>query len=535
MKVLIADKIAQEGIDILEAAGHEVVVKTGATSEELKSAIADAHGIIVRSETKITNELLDGAPLLIAAGRAGVGIDTLGVDECTAHGVQAFNSPEANIVSAAELAIGHIVGAARAITPASTDMKAGEWPRGNYSGTQISGSDIGIIGFGGIGTLVATRLDGWGANVHAWDPFVTQESMDKYGVTKVESVKELFEKCNIITIHVGLFEGENGTRNLVNREILKSARPDLLLVNVARGGIVDEEAFVDFLDENPDARGAFDVFVEEPPKPGDKLVAHPRMTTTAHMGASTVQAQRQAALDISELMVRALNGEIVETAVNVGRQKISPSIAPYIVAAQVCGTIAAGLMKDPSKLSEVSVSPQGVIAADNCEPLRIAGLAGALGVSSQQRISLVNAPSIAEEKSIKHDLEPTPKKEGNQLSRVQIVAKAGSETSSVSAAVTESGELQLVEIDGVRMGMNITNAAHLVLIANDDAPGMIGKVGTTMGDAGINIFDMQVGRNPSSQHEAIMIAATSEKPSDEVLTSIAAISGIKYAKAVDIA
>jgi len=524
MRVLVTEAINEGGLDVLRKAGHDVDVQKGLSPEELKQAIKGAHALIIRSDTQVTEEILEAADVLKAVGRAGVGVDNIDISAATSRGVMVINAPESNITSAAEHAVALLLALARRIPNAHRDLMAGEWNRSKYSGVEISGKKVGIVGFGHVGTIVANQLAGFGADIYAYDPYVTQERADKMGVTLCQTVEDLFAECDIVTVHL---PKTAETAGMINMEILKNAKPSLLLINAARGGIVNEDDLAQALRDGVIAGAGLDVFSTEPMTESPLFDPELNVVITPHLGASTSEAQERAGYDIGEQIALALNDDFVPFALNLSAKGANKAVAPFIAVAQTCGLIAAGIAH--GAIEELTVTAQGQISEHDCSMLTLAALTGILKNTTDDPVSLVNAPDIAKNRGIAIK-DSREEYSGGYLSRVVVKAKTkNGEVSVTGTALRRNGEVRIIQIDNY--AMDVPRAQNFLIVTNDDKPGMVGKVGTILGAGNVNIEDMSLGSDAEGNH-SMMVITTSELVPNVVLDELNGLDGISYARSI---
>ncbi len=523
MRVLVTEKINDAGLQCLRDAGYEVDVKLGLSPDELKKEIIGAHALIIRSDTQVSADLLAAADVLKAVGRAGVGVDNIDSVAATAKGVMVINAPTSNITSAAEHAVALMFALARKIPNAHRDLMTGQWNRSKYSGVEISGKKIGIVGLGHVGAIVASQLGGFDAELLAYDPYVTPERAEKMGVSLCSTIEDLFASCDVITVHL---PKTPETLNLINADVLKNAKPHLLLINAARGGIVNEDDLATALKEGIIAGAGLDVYSTEPMTDSPLFDESLNVVVTPHLGASTTEAQERAGFDIGQQVLLALSDDFVPFALNLQAKGANSVVAPFINVAQVCGRIAAGLSS--SAINSVDVLAQGQISEHDCSMLTLAAITGILKNTTDEPVSLVNAPDVAKARgiSIKDSRETYS---GGYLSRVVVKVTTSDQTFSVTGtALRRNGEVRITQIDDY--AMDVPQSSHLLIVENSDTPGMVGKVGTILGAGSVNIDDMSLGRGEKST--SMMVIATSEHVPDVVLDELVNTEGINYARSI---
>ncbi|MHB1340832.1 MAG: phosphoglycerate dehydrogenase [Coriobacteriia bacterium] len=488
MKVLIADKISDTGIQKLRDAGFEVDVNTGLAEDAIVAIIADYDALVVRSATKATRPIIEAAAKLKIIGRAGVGVDNVDVAAATERGVVVCNAPTSNIVSAAEQTITLMLASARNTAQANASMHAGKWERSKFTGTEVYEKTLGVVGLGRIGTLVAERARGLGMKLVGYDPYISEERAASLGVELVATIDEMLPKVDFLTVHlpktketIGMFGAEQFAR----------MRDGVRLVNTARGGIYQTEALVEALRSGKVASAAIDVFEVEPctESPLHELE---NVILTPHLGASTDEAQDRAGDQIAELIIAGLAGEMVPTAVNVApvAPEVMEKVGPYIPLAESLGAALAQFA--PGGITEVDVLTIGQLADTDTRILKTAVLKGLLGHVSDEPVNLVNAGYYAEQRGLK--VTETKRAEMHDYTNMLVVrATTATEPIEIAAALIGKGnEPRLVSLFGYDLDM--APGEHMLFFRYPDRPGMIGKVGTILGEASINIASMQVGR-----------------------------------------
>jgi D-3-phosphoglycerate dehydrogenase / 2-oxoglutarate reductase len=514
MKVLIADKLSKVGIDWLEQQDDvEVTVNAGPPPEELAKIIGEFDGMIIRSGVKVTPEVLENPGNLKVIARAGVGVDNIDVPTATAKGVIVMNTPGGNTVSTAELALTLMMGLSRKIAPANASLRSGEWNRKAYQGTQLAGKTLGIIGMGRIGRTVAIRAAALEMRVLAYDPFFAGQ-----GDGDVEIVKDLLELCkraDYITVHV---PKSAETLGMIGREQLAVMKPTVRLVNAARGGIIDPEALLEALNEGKVAGAALDVFLKEPPdtEAEKALIQHPNVLAVPHLGASTEEAQEQVALDAAEQLVEAVRGNGVRNAINApGFGKALPEVLrTYTELATRLGTILAGIT--PGALNKVEVVYRGAIAEMDIAPVTTYLLKGLLTPHLDQPVNVINAPVLADQRGVEID-QTTSGKLRDFTNMMQVTVYTDQMKRSAAGTIFGNRFPRVIAIDGYRMEMK--PEGHIVVILNEDRPGVVGRYGTVFGSSNINIADMTFSRKLRSGLALVGINLD-EAPSDEVMEQV---------------
>lgn len=520
-RVLVAEKIADIGVAKLRHAGHDVEVRTGMSPDELVEAVAGVHGLIIRSATQVTAEVLDAGSDLVIVGRAGVGLDNVDVDAATEHGVLVVNDTLSNIISAAEHTMALILAQARNIPQAHAALTDGRWERGRWEGIELSDKTLGVIGLGRIGRLVAERALGFAMRVIASDPYVSEE-MALHSVMSLVSLEELIAQSDFITIHVARTPETIG---LINSELLELAKPNLRIVNVSRGGIVDEADLAEAVASGRIAGAALDVFDGEPITESP-LFDLDSVVVTPHLGASTEEAQSKAGDAIAEQVMLALAGEFVPAAVNVPAKNVSDVLRPYLPLAEQLGRLFGSLCERLPEVLEVELVGQ-IGKSDNTVAV-MSAVKGLLSAVSDMPVSYVNALAMAEERGMEVRAISTP----TSKDHVNLLTVRGGGHSLGGRLTGARQEPVLVLADG--HSLHMPPAEHMILIANEDRPGIIGSVGTLLGSAGINIDDMDVGKSPDGEG-ASMVITTSQPVPKEAADALVAIDGVQSARYMGLA
>ena len=520
--VVVAERIAAAGMEAL-AAQCTVADLVGADRPALLAALADATGLIVRSATRVDAEVFAAAPRLEVVGRAGIGVDNIDIDAATAAGVLVVNAPQANTVSAAEHTMALLLAQARRIPEADASMRRGEWARTRFEGVELHGKRLGILGLGKIGTLVAQRASAFGMQVLAYDPYVGAERARRLGV-ELADLDRVLAESDFLTIHL---PRTTETVGLLDSRALDRVKPGIRIINVSRGGIVDEDALAAALASGRVAGAALDVFAEEPPGPGP-LQEMPGVVLTPHLGASTREAQDKAGIDVAEAVVQALRGELVMSAVNVDLGPgLSEEVKPYLAVAEILGELftgfAAGL---PESLV---VRAEGKLADEPIRPLVLAALKGALSRVSGGPVSYVNAPMLAQGRGIEVSEERASVSPDYQSVLRLSGTVDGKPVMLAAVAMGHKGPV-LVEVNGYEIELPLTR--WVLLVRNDDVPGVIGRLGTYLGEEQVNIADMVVGRATSG--EAMMGLSLDQPLTPDQVAAVRALHGIADARFVEL-
>ena len=481
MKVLVTDPIAEPGLDRLREAGHAVETAYDVAGDALHAAVADANALVVRSGTDVTEALFAAADDLTIVGRAGVGVDNIDIDAATEAGVIVANAPEGNVRAAAEHTVAMTFAAARSIPQAHARLKRGTWAKGDYLGTELSGATLGIVGFGRVGQEVAKKLDGLGMNLVAYDPYISEERAANLGAELVE-LGECLGRADVLTLHTPLTPE---TENLIGEDEL-AALDGGYLVNCARGGVVDETALAAAVGDGPLAGAAIDVYAEEPLSPDSPLLDVEDVIVTPHLGASTYAAQENVATSIADQVLAAFDAKPVMNALNAPSMDASafPRVRPYLDIASTAGKIATQLLD--GRIETIEVSYEGNIAAEEVDLVTASALEGVFEPLEWQ-VNAVNAPRIAEERGIEVVESKTRTAEDFQ-SLVTVTVTNGDEEIGVCGTLFAGEDPRIVRIDGFRV--DAIPAGHMLVARNEDEPGLIGFIGTVLGDAEINIAGM---------------------------------------------
>lgn len=512
MRVLVTEKIADGGLQRLRDAGHEVDVREGLDPDQLLEAVAGAHALIIRSATKVTPEVLAAGSDLVVVGRAGIGLDNVDVAAATERGVMVVNAPQSNTLSAAEHTMALLLSQARNVPQASAALKAGRWERSKWTGVELSDKVLGIVGLGRIGKLVAQRALAFGMRLVAYDPFVAEERARQLNV-RLTSLEDLMARADFVTLHLARTPE---TAGLIDADLLATAKPSMRIVNVARGGIIDEEALAAAISDGTIAGAALDVFDTEPCTESP-LFELDQVVVTPHLGASTTEAQDKAGDTIADMVELALAGDFVPYAVNVSAAEASETVRPYLPLAEQLGRIFAGLCGTCGEVLEIEY--QGQIAEYDTRILTLSVLKGFFTVTSGEPVSYVNAPQVAEEQG----LEVRPTSTTHARDYVNLISIRGGGHDIAGTLVGLRAVPTVVMIDD--HAIDVPPAEHLLVVRNSDQPGMIGKVGSIVGAAGVNIDDMAVGSSPEGA-KALMVLATDREVPHDVQEELRATDGV---------
>jgi D-3-phosphoglycerate dehydrogenase len=524
-KVLISDALAAQGLAILEQAkGIEVVNKPGLSPAELLEAVADAEALVVRSATKVTADVIAAGEKLRVIGRAGIGVDNVDVPAATARGIVVMNTPGGNTITTAEHAIALMISLARHIPQATASMKAGRWEKKRFTGMELYNRTIGVIGLGNVGRIVADRARGLGMKVIAHDPYISEAAAVKLDVQLVP-FDELLERADVITVHV---PRNKDTIGLLGREAFQKVRPGVLVINAARGGIVDEEALVEALDEGRVGGAAIDVFAEEPPPEGHPLTAHEKVICTPHLGASTQQAQTNVSVAVAQQVREFLLSDVVDNALNVPSisRDLLAQVRPYLALGEKLGRFQGQLC--PGSIDQIEIEYSGDAAEINVAPITVAVLKGLLEPVTDQ-VNMVNAPVIAQEHGIK--VVESKASRSRDFASAISTRVSGCIDRLIVGAIFHGGQPRIVRIDDFMLEA-IPEGATL-LLHNHDRPGVVGAVGQVLGEAGVNISRMQLAL-VRERNEAAMLVNVDTSPDEEVLEKMRSLPHVISAQLVEL-
>lgn len=526
MKILVSDSLSKQGVEALEKAGFTVVVKTKLPKEELLKEIKDADGLIVRSGTKVTAELIAAAEKLKVIGRAGSGLDNVDTPAATRRGIVVMNTPGGNTVTTAEHTLSMICSMARRIPQATASMKNGKWEKEKFMGVELYNKVLGIVGVGQIGGYLAKLAQGIGMSVVAFDPYLAQERAEKMGVTMVE-LDELFRRADIISVHTPLTPE---TKGIINAQAIAKMKPGVLIVNCARGGIVNEGDLVEALKTKRVAAAAFDVFDEEPVKPDHPLLALENFTCTPHIGASTTEAQENVAIGIAEQIVDYFTKGVAKGAVNIPSvaPELLPRLQPYLTLAEKLGLLQTQLCQ--GGIERVTIEYNGEVSTLSVAPLTIAVLKGLLDPIMEHPVNYVNAPIVAKERGIEVK-EVKSSDAGDFTSVIRVRVEAGKISHLVAGTLYHKKDARVIEIDQFKV--EVVPEGHMLLIHNIDRPGVIGMVGKVLGDNNINIARMQCALEKRGGNALLIIGSDADFPSS-VLDQIKSSSNILSVKVANL-
>ncbi len=488
-RVLLSDSLNPQGVEVFSRYPQlRVDIKTGLKPAELAEIIAPYHALVVRSSTKVTREVIERAESLRVIGRAGVGVDNIDLEAATRRGIVVMNSPLGNSVTTAEHALSMLMALARHIPAANAAVKAGRWERGKFTGVEVSNKTLGVIGLGNIGRIVAERAQGLKMKVIGYDPILTAEAAARIGVELV-SLEQLYRRADFITVHAPL---TRDTRGMVGAAAFALMKPGVRIINCARGGIVDEQALYEALRAGKVAGAALDVFVEEPPPKDHPLLQLDNVIATPHLGAATDEAQIQVAIDIAQQIAEFLLEGVIRHSVNM--PALSPkeleTLGPHLRLAECLGRLAAQLIAEAPV--QITVGLGGEAAGLKAEPITAAALKGLLSGFLDQEFNYVSAPFIARERGISVT-ESRSRETTDYVNTLTLSVRTPAGTHEVAGAVVGNRGLRLIRIDGYRV--EAVPEGYFLMLHNRDVPGVVGAVGTMLGQAGINIAGLELGRD----------------------------------------
>lgn len=522
-KVFVSDSISKKALAQLE--GHlDVHVETGLSEAELCQKIADFDALMVRSATTVTRAIIEAGKNLQVIGRAGVGVDNIDVAAATARGIMVINSPQGNTISAAEHTLALLLGAARKVPAAQRSMEEGKWDRNSFTGHELYNKTLGIVGFGRIGREVALRAASFKMKVLAYDPFVKDEAISATGA-EPRDLDQLLTESDFVTLHVPKVKE---TAGLFSKERLLKMKAGSYLVNCARGGIVDEKALVEVLKSGHLAGAAFDVFEKEPLPADSPLRAAKNLVTTPHLAASTEEAQLRVAIDVAEQIRDVLAGGSARSAVNLSYvpPQMLNELRPFVALCEKMGCFLYSLLG--GKVRSIEILYRGKLSGLDVDLLTKAAVKGVLACGSPETVNFVNAPLVAQERGVEiRESKSVSSTTYSSLVELKLETDKGQLTG--TGAMFEDDQPRLVALDG--MGLSVILSGHKLVTWQTDEPGVVGRVGSLLGEEDINIAEMQVGR-ASPRTRAVMVMSIDDAPSETALGKVAQLSGIERARFV---
>ncbi len=519
-KVLISDKLSPRAADIFRDRGIEAEVTTGLDADELRRIIGDYDGLAIRSATKVTPKLLQAAERLKVIGRAGIGVDNVDIPAATARGIIVMNTPFGNSITTAEHAIAMMFALARQIPQANQSTKAGKWEKSRFMGVELTGKTLGVVGAGNIGSIVASRALGLDMKVIAYDPYLSHVRAVDLGIDKVE-LDELLQRSDFITLHTPLTDA---TRGIIDRAAIGRMKPGVRIINCARGGLIDEVALKDALEIGHVAGAALDVFAEEPAR-DNPLFALEQVICTPHLGASTTEAQENVALQVAEQMSDFLTTGAVTNALNMPSVSAeeAPRLRPYLTLGDLMGSFAGQITE--SGIQEVAIEYGGDAAEVNTQPITAAILTGLLKPLLES-VNMVSAPAIAQERDIAVS-ETKRARLTDYHTLIRLTVTTDQRRRSVAGSLFGGDKPRLVEVEEIPLEAELSG--HMIYVRNQDKPGLIGGLGRTLGDAGINIASFHLGRHEAGGDALALVAVDTEVPA-ELMKTICALPSVLACK-----
>jgi len=525
-KIIVTDAVDKKCAAILEAGGFEVKYQPGISRDEIKKLIPVYNGLIVRSETQVDAELIALMNNMEVIGRAGTGVDNIDVDAATRKGIIVMNTPGGNTISTAEHTMALMVSMCRNIAQANQSMRSGKWDRKTYKGTELHSKTLGIIGLGKIGREVAVRSKAFGMNVIAFDPVVSEDLANKLEVDLVD-LNTVFEKSDIITLHVPL---NDETKNLISASTLQKCKDGVKIINCARGGIVNEDDLVDALNSGKVSAAAFDVYEKEPPDFSGKLINHPKVVATPHLGASTEEAQEKVAIQITEQIIELFQKKSARGVVNASAIEVESDneLTPYVRLAENIGILHSQIIR--GQLKQININFSGDLLHSAATLLTTAVLKGFLSRKLSESVNLINAPFLAKEMGIViNEIKTGANSSYTNLLRVEC--ETDKEIKSLAGTVFGNNEIRIVNIDSYHL--ELKPEGHMLFYLNIDKPGMLATVGKILADADINIAGLSLGRLEAGK-EALTVINTDSEIDQKVMKEISEINGVKEILKVNI-
>ncbi len=525
MKVLVSDNISPNGVEILKKAGLEVDVNIGLKPDQLKAIIGNYHALIIRSATKVTADILEAAANLKVIGRAGSGLDNVDKVAASKKGIVVMNTPGGNTITTAEHTIAMMFAVARKTPQANASIAAGKWEKKKFMGIELFNKTLGIIGLGKIGSEVARRMQCMGMNVIAYDPFLSEEKAKNMGIEKLE-ISEIMKKADFITVHTPLTPE---TRNMINAQTIKTMKNGVFIINCARGGIINEKDLYDALESGKVAGAALDVFEKEPPE-NNLLVGHEKVVCTPHLGASTTEAQENVAIAAAEQIVDCLIYGTIRNAVNfpsIPADQVAV-LQPYINLAEKIGSFASQIFE--GAITEVTLECRGEASELNISPLTIAALKGLLTPILEETVNFVNAPFIAKERGIEVK-ETKSRDSGDYQSLIALKVKSPVSEIHIAGTLFSKKDPRIVKIDN--FSVEIMPEGHMLVMNNNDKPGVIGNIGMLLGKNNINIARMHFGRETAGGR-AISVVNIDSPVTVKLLKEIKKLPNILDVKVINI-
>ncbi|MBO1221613.1 phosphoglycerate dehydrogenase [Staphylococcus nepalensis] len=526
-KILVSDPISPEGLKSLtEHKDFEVDVNTELSKTELAETITNYEGLIVRSQTQVTSDIISAAPNLKVIARAGVGVDNIDVDAATKHGVIVINAPDGNTISATEHSMAMILSMARNVPQAHQSLKNGKWDRKIYRGTELYNKTLGVIGAGRIGIGVAKRAQSFGMNILAFDPYLSEDKAKELNVTRA-TVEEIAEQADFVTVHTPLTPK---TKGIVDKAFFDKAKPTLQIINVARGGIIDEDALIEALDANQIQGAAIDVFETEPAT-DSPLVAHDKIIVTPHLGASTVEAQEKVAVSVANEIVDIFEQGNVVNAINAPKMsfnEINDELKPYIELSKLTGEVGIQLLEKAPR--ELQIKYKGDIAIDDTSLLTRTLVSGVLRQDLAERVNLINALVLLNEQGVSYNIEKDTKHRGFS-NYIELTLINKDTQIKIGATVLNGYGPRIVRINDYPV--DFKPEKHQLVINHNDRPGIVGRTGQILGEYNINIASMHLGRTNQGGN-ALMVLSIDHPVTQDVIEALYEIEGFNLIRSVEL-
>lgn len=524
-KVLVSDPISDQGLQKLMDADDVVLdKKTGLSEDELAEIIGDYDALLVRSQTKVTPRIIEAAHKLKVIGRAGVGVDNIDLEAATQKGIIVINAPDGNTIATCELTMGMMMALARHIPQAYKKTITGEWDRKSFVGVELRSKVLGIIGMGRIGSEVAKRARAFGMEILGYDPFLTEDRAEKLGVT-LATIDQICEQADFITVHTPL---TNETRNLISKPQFAKMKKGVRIINCARGGIIDEEALLEAIDAGIVAGAAFDVFVEEPPRPDHPFLNHPKIIVTPHLGASTIEAQENVATDVAEEVLHILRDEPFKNAVNMPPvpANVMAKLQPYFLLGERMGHFLAQMAD--SAAQEIIVSFSGELTEVDTSPLTRYIVKGVLSHHLGSDVNIINAMHMAKIRDVNIIREKSTASKGF-TNLITVTLRSNGQERSIAGTLLNGYGPRIVKID--QYPVDVAPEGNIILVSHNDKPGIVGRLGSVLGDSGTNIATMQVGRKVVGG-PAIMVLTVDKPVPPETMQQLSQLPDIAQVKEI---
>ena len=524
IKLLVTDELSEEGLEMLRRGGKvQVDVKPNIPHDELIKIIGGYDALIIRSGTKVTADVIEAGKNLKVVGRAGVGVDNVDVKAATRRGVLVMNTPAANIISAAEHTMAMMLALARNVVPANDSLKAGQWKRSKFTGVELNGKTLGIIGIGRVGGEVAKRSKSFGMKLIGYDPSTPPEVAVKLGV-RLMPLEQVVEEADVITIHAALTPG---THHLVNKDLIARMKPTTMILNVARGELIDEEALYEALKDKKIAGAALDVFEKEPPA-GSKLLTLDNIVVTPHLGASTREAQEKVSVEMAEAVKLFLIDHKISNAVNAPVRGMDPKVIPFVSVAERLGAFAVQLTDSP--IAKIEVTVHGELAAVDTKMITVSALMGVLSNLSGEQPNIINAEMIAKEKGIQI-VETKVEESKRYVNMISVSLQSDGVKREVRGTAFPGSEPRMLGIDEFDLDMPLEG--DFLMSMHSDVPGVIGKVGTILGNKGINIARMGLGREEKGG-KALLLISVDHPAGDDVVKAMLASKDFREVRSIQL-